>query len=43
MNYSLHQGIETIREAMTDYAARYGARFEPVEGWSRVVEQSGTD
>ena len=40
MNYSQREGIEKIQQAMTDYAARYGARFEPAAGWSRVVAQT---
>ncbi len=40
INYSLGEGIDTLRQAMSDYAARFGERFEPVEGWSRVTDKS---
>ncbi|TNF85818.1 MAG: crotonase [Gammaproteobacteria bacterium] len=42
MNYSLRQGIDSIRQSMSDYAQKYGARFEPVDGWSLVDDKSGS-
>ena len=40
MNYSLQQGVEAIMQSMTDYTTSYGARFEPVEGWSQLLEKT---
>ncbi len=40
MNYTLEQGVEAIMHSMTDYTASYGARFEPVEGWSQLLEKT---
>ncbi len=40
MNYSLQQGVEAIMQSMTDYTTSYGARFEPVEGWSKLLEKT---
>ncbi len=35
--YSQQQGIDTLRESMTAYADRFGDRFAPVDGWSRLA------
>ena len=40
MNHSLQQGVDSITQSMTEYAARYGERFTPVEGWSQLAEKS---
>ncbi len=36
LNYSLRQGIESLTKTMQDYGAKYGQRFNPVDGWERV-------
>ena len=36
LNYALEEDIEKLKAAMSDYAASYGSRFEPVKGWSQV-------
>ncbi len=40
MNYSLQEGVDSIVQAMTDYAGNYGERFSPVDGWSLVKADS---
>ncbi len=40
MNYSLQEGVESMVQAMTEYADKYGDRFSPVDGWSLVVDKS---
>ena len=40
MNYSVQQGVEAIMQSMSDYTTSYGARFEPVEGWSQLLEKT---
>jgi 3-hydroxyacyl-CoA dehydrogenase/enoyl-CoA hydratase/3-hydroxybutyryl-CoA epimerase len=36
LNYSSEEGIDKLRQVMSEYAARYGERFEPVKGWARL-------
>jgi 3-hydroxyacyl-CoA dehydrogenase/enoyl-CoA hydratase/3-hydroxybutyryl-CoA epimerase len=38
VHYGKQQGIAGIQASMTEYAARYGDRFEPVAGWKRLDE-----
>ena len=40
INYSLREGVDTLRQSMTDYAGKYGARFEPVDGWSLLLDKA---
>lgn len=37
MHYSQKQGVEKLTEAMSKFEGKYGARFHPVEGWSKVA------
>ncbi len=36
LNYSIHQGIENLTQSMEEYSAKYGERFNPVDGWKLV-------
>jgi len=36
LNYSLDEGIDNLRQVMSEYAGRYGDRFVPVKGWTRL-------
>ena len=40
MNYSLQEGVDSIVQAMTEYAGKYGERFSPVDGWSLVKTEA---
>jgi len=40
MNYSLREGVDTIRQSMSDYAGKYGERFEPADGWSLLLDKA---
>lgn len=36
LNYSLKKGVDSITKSMEEYGAKYGERFNPVEGWKQV-------
>ncbi len=36
LNYSLDEGLDAITESMTQYASKYGERFNPVKGWKLI-------
>ncbi len=38
INYSLQEGIGAITQSMTDFAEKYGDRFQPSAGWARFAE-----
>ena len=40
MNYAQSKGVESLVKSMTDYAGRYGKRFEPSGGWPQIDDQA---
>ena len=40
LNYSLHQGVDSITDEMERFGDKYGERFNPVDGWKLVKDSS---
>ena len=40
LNHAMQEGAAAIRQAMQDYAQKYGERFEPVEGWAPLESET---
>ena len=37
LHYARTRGIAVVRDALTQLAAKYGARFQPDPGWDRLT------